>query len=175
MRRRGFRPYSPRLSGTDDQQVAAGSGPWEREEWLDGSDWGAIDALLAGKCPGDEGVRASVAALEVMTHEPLVSTGRLVNPLLDLWAAARVVGNGAAGPAEALLSVLPGRRLVASSEVAAVCDQTLRAVGSPVAARPPSDRVPPTPRSAITAAGTPVPPGGTSSRSAPGRPAAQDR
>ncbi|HET6966115.1 MAG TPA: hypothetical protein VFH58_15170 [Acidimicrobiales bacterium] len=104
-------------------------GPWEREEWLEDSDWAAIEALLAGGCPGGEAVRAAVAVLRAITQEPVVGAGRLANPLLDLWAAARVVGPGTAAPAEALLSVLPRRRLVASSEVGSVCDRTLRAIG----------------------------------------------
>jgi hypothetical protein len=107
------------------------TGPWEREDWLDESDWAAIEAALAGGDPGTDSVRAAVAALEVMTEEPVVSAGRLVNPLLDLWAAARVVGFGAAVPAEALLSVILGRTLIAASEVVSVCDRTMREVGQP--------------------------------------------
>lgn len=121
------------------------TGPWEREDWLDESDWAAIAALMAGECPGADLVRAAVAALEAVAREPLVAVGRLANPLLDLWAAARVVGPGAAAPAEALLSVLPARRLVASSEVASVCDRTMRAVGESAAARRRSEPLYPTP------------------------------
>lgn len=119
-----------------------GAGPWEHEDWLDASDWAAIETVLAGGCPGAEPVRAAVAALEVLAQEPVVAVGRLVNPLLDLWAAAGMVRPGASAPAEALLSVLPGRRLIASSEVAFVCDETLRAIAPSVVA-PRSDPVQP--------------------------------
>lgn len=121
-------PEASRSRGTDSDPP--GAGVWEHETWLDRSDWEDIEALLAGPCPGAESLRAAVTILRAMAYEPVVAVGRVVNPLLELWAAGRVVGGGAAVPAEALLAVLPARKMIGAPELVSVCDQTMRALES---------------------------------------------
>lgn len=74
-------------------------------------------------------IQAAEMLRDSHADEVAISTSRLLNPLLDLWALASDVSPEAAAPIEALLTVYAGPRELASpAELAELVDRLRRSV-----------------------------------------------
>jgi len=60
--------------------------------------------------------------------DSVISAGRMINPLLDLWSLAVAVDHSAAAPIEALLKALVVRTTTTSAELSACTDQVRAAL-----------------------------------------------
>lgn len=130
----------PGQPGDGDVPAAPGhaspSPAWCEVAWLEPEDWDAIDRLLAGPAPSPDtpsgadpdALATALDRFRARGTAAFVAADRLANDLLDLWAAARPFGPGAARPAEELLSALGSRNLISGEEVLSVCHRTSQAL-----------------------------------------------
>jgi len=70
--------------------------------------------------------------------DSVISAGRMINPLLDLWSLAVAVDHSVAAPIEALLKVLVVRTTTTSAELSACTDQVRDALPELLAVRHPT-------------------------------------
>jgi hypothetical protein len=95
------------------------------------ADWDQVHDLLAGEdpptgpCPSEKSINAatSLCQLRASLTSQVLPAGRVMDRVLDVWAAAHEVAPGAATPAESLLTSLVGRDLVSAREVTDMCDR----------------------------------------------------
>jgi len=79
--------------------------------WIDGE---AEDALFR--------LRRGLDEFRVSHSDSVISAGRTITPLLDLWSLATAVDHAAAAPIEALLRVLVVRTTTTATELSACID-----------------------------------------------------
>ena len=65
----------------------------------------------------------AVAALEPYMREKMIPTGRVINPLLDVWSVARGIHPTVALPVEGLLTALISRSATTPPELVAALDE----------------------------------------------------
>jgi hypothetical protein len=69
------------------------------------------------------GLRRGLDDFRISHTDSVLSAGRAINPLLDLWGLAAAVDRSVAAPIEALLTVLVSRTSTTSAELGACADE----------------------------------------------------
>lgn len=62
--------------------------------------------------------------------DPVVSASRVINPLLDVWGAAKEVDDSVAVPVEVLLTALVSRELTTTGELVGMVDEVRAALAA---------------------------------------------
>jgi len=68
-------------------------------------------------------LRRMIAVFRASNADTVLSTRRMINPLLDLWSVASTVDHNAAAPIEALLVTFVARLTTTPAELAATLDE----------------------------------------------------
>ena len=62
--------------------------------------------------------------------DPVISASRVINPLLDVWGAAKEVDDSVAVPVEVLLTALVSRELTTTGELVGMVDELRAALAA---------------------------------------------
>ena len=65
----------------------------------------------------------AIAVLAPYLRETVIPTGRIINPLLDVWDAAHSIAADVSSPVEQLLTTLVTRHLITPTELVSVLDK----------------------------------------------------
>ena len=65
----------------------------------------------------------AVTVLDSYLWETVIPTGRIINPLLDVWDAAHSIAADVSSPVEQLLTTLVSRHLITPTELVCVLDK----------------------------------------------------
>jgi hypothetical protein len=65
----------------------------------------------------------ALAAVKPYMREQIIPATQVINPLLDVWAAAQSIHPSVAGPVEGLLTKLACRSMATPSELLAALDE----------------------------------------------------
>jgi len=108
------------MSEVMDGHLAAGAPGSPAGVGVDGTDLGGDRPLLR--------LQRAIEQFNASYRDSVISAGRMISPLLDLWSLAVAVDRAAAAPIEALLKVLVLRTTTTSAELSACTDAVRAAV-----------------------------------------------